>query len=93
MDTASPLRPTPNAISATAADWTVLALGVVHRRLAVRFGQNTIGRNPPFQNPQSLRRHHTIGGGPARTSRLPAWFACETTPSCSIRSISEAARL
>ena len=36
---------------------------------------------------------HTIGGGPARTSRLPAWLAGLTTPSCSIRSIREAARL
>ena len=37
--------------------------------------------------------HHTIGGGPASTSRLPAWLAGLTTPSCSIRSIREAARL
>jgi len=33
------------------------------------------------------------GGGPTRTSRLPAWLAGLTTPSCSMRSIREAARL
>lgn len=42
---------------------------------------------------EEKRACHTIGGGPARTSRLPAWLAGLTTPSCSIRSIREAARL
>lgn len=33
------------------------------------------------------------GGGPARISRLPAWLAAPTTPSRSIFSIRDAARL
>lgn len=37
--------------------------------------------------------HYMGGGGGARISRLPAWLAAPTTPSFSIRSISEAARL
>jgi hypothetical protein len=36
---------------------------------------------------------HPYGGGGAKTSRLPAWLAGLTTPSCSMRSMSEAARL
>ena len=37
--------------------------------------------------------HQSGGGGAASTSLFPAWLAMPTTPSFSIRSISEAARL
>ncbi len=48
--------------------------------------------NLKISEADGLSAGHT-GGGPTRMSRLPAWLAGPTTPSRSICSISEAARL
>jgi Ca2+-binding RTX toxin-like protein len=46
-------------------------------------------RLPALTRAEGRRPHQRGGGGPARMSRLPAWLAALTTPSFSIRSISE----
>src|SRR4051812_2707216 len=58
-----------------------------------RFGRLKRGKTPPDGQGFPATGRHIGGGGGARISRLPAWLGAPTTPSFSIRSIKDAARL